>query len=74
MSVDQDEPILRDLLAFGKAAIKRICPEFSEEIALDMGEAYWVDPEFIGTVYQHQTKMIEAFHLHKELKYLAQRR
>ncbi len=74
MSIDPENPIHRSLLTFGQATLKRICPEFNEEVAQDMEEAYWVDPEFIGTPYEHLPQFIKAYHLYKELKYLAQRR
>jgi hypothetical protein len=73
MPAESDNRIRVDLLKFGVATLKRICPEFNEEIAKDMEEAYWADPEFIGTPYEHQPRLIKAYHLHKELNYLAER-
>ena len=70
------EPIERTwehdgLWAFAQATLQKLHPDFDERTAQAMAKAYWIDPEFVGTPYEHETKLIKAFHLHREINYLA---
>jgi len=63
-----------DIFTIGQLAFNQLDPPFTVQIAQAMEEAYQINPDFIGTQYEHVPKLIQAFHLYKELNYLAKQR
>ena len=63
-----------DIFTIGQLAFNQLDPPFTLQIAQAMVEAYQISPDFIGTPYEHDPRLIQAFHLYKELNYLAKQR
>ena len=63
-----------DIFTIGQLAFNQLDPPFTLQIAQAMEEAYQISPDFIGTPYEHDPRLIQAFHLYKELNYLAKQR
>jgi len=67
-------PTQVDIFTIGQLAFSQLDPPFTVQIAQAMEEAYQISPDFIGTQYEYAPKLIQAFHLYKELNYLAKQR
>ncbi|MBK9053972.1 MAG: hypothetical protein IPL78_24575 [Chloroflexi bacterium] len=74
MSSPADVSTLVDIFTIGQLAFNQLDPPFTMQVAQAMEEAYQISPDFSGTPYEYDPKRIQAFHLCKELTYLANRR
>ena len=63
-----------DIFTIGQLAFNQLEPPLTAQVAQAMEEAYQISPDFTGTPYEHNPKLIQAFHLYKELTYLATQR
>ncbi len=63
-----------DIFTIGQLAFNQLDPPFTVQVAQAMEEAYQISPDFSGTPYEHEPKLIQAFHLCKELNYQANQR